>query len=131
MSADADIPASVDLFGKSVEDLQENIEIDEETGKITGTLAYIDDYTGFSGSVELQSGLYLAMHFESPTADKITIQIIGGTDQPKALDSDGLAVFRITSTEEKLKIVATLNNDDATKTVKEYILTDLVLEPNA
>lgn len=130
MSADADIPASVDLLGKSVEDLQENIEIDEETGKITGTLFYIDDYTGFSGSTELQSGHYLAMHFESDHADKITIQIIGGTDQPKALDSDGLAIFRITSTEEKLKIVATLNNDDATKTVKEYILTDLVLEPN-
>ncbi len=130
MSADADIPASVDLLGKSVEDLQEDIEIDEETGKITGTLFYIDDYTGFSGDTELQSGHYLAMHFESDHADKITIQIIGGTDQPKALDSDGLAIFRITSTEEKLKIVATLNNDDATKTVKEYILTDLVLEPN-
>lgn len=130
MSADADIPASVDLLGKSAEELQENIEIDEETGKITGTLFYIDDYTGFSGDTELQSGHYLAMHFESPVADKITIQIIGGTDQPKALDSDGLAIFRITSTEEKLKIVATLNDDDATKTVKEYILTDLVLEPN-
>lgn len=128
MSVDADIPASEDLFGKTVSDLQSNVKIGN--GAITGTLKYLDDYTGFSSKTEEQSGNYLAIHAEDSKADSITAELVGGTKGPVTLDSDGLIVFRIANKNtQSVKIVS--YKDGAVKDTKAYGLTGLVMEAPA
>jgi len=94
LSGDADIPAETDLFGKVVSDLQENVSVAEDG--ITGTSKYVTGYTGFSGDPELQSGNYLALHFEDDAANAIYVKLIGGSGNEVQLDSDGIIVLRIT-----------------------------------
>ena len=91
LSVDTSIGASVDLFGKTVFDLQDEIVI--ENNAISGTLKYVDDYTGFSGDVSLQSGNYIALHFSVPEVDDVTITVT--VTNPVVLDEDGIAVLRI------------------------------------
>ena len=89
---------------------------------INGHLAYITDYTGFSGDPELQSGNYLAVKFEATEDATVTIQLIGGAvvRDPVTLDSDMNAVLRISDpTNQKLKVVVTKNGyEDLTKIYK-------------
>ena len=125
MSVDADIPASEDLFGKTVSDLQSGVVIGS-TG-ITGSLKYIDDYTGFSSKPDEQSGNYLAIHAEDSKADSITAELVGGTKGPVTLDSDGLIVFRIANKNTQ-SIQIKSYKDGAVKDVKNYSLTGLTLE---
>lgn len=91
MTVDVEIAADEDLFGKVLSDLQEDIEIDD--GSITGTLKYVDDYTGFSGDQALQSGNYIAIHASVPEVDDATITV--KVTNPVVLDEDGIAVLRI------------------------------------
>ena len=125
MSVDADIPASEDLFGKTVSDLQSNVAI--AASGITGTLKYLDDYTGFSSKVEEQSGNYLAIHAEDSKADSITAELVGGTKGPVTLDSDGLIVFRIANKNTQ-SIQIKSYKDGVVKDVKNYSLAGLTLE---
>lgn len=80
-----------DLFGKTIGDLQSNVSINKNY--ITGTLKYVDDYTGFSSDPNLQSGNYLVLHAEVPDEDgvKITVKVTN----PVVLDADGIIVLRI------------------------------------
>ena len=128
LSVDADISASENLLGKYVTDLQEDIEIDSEEGKIEGTLKYVTGYTGFSGAAAEQSGNYLALHCEAlPEADNITVELLGGTvGHPATLDDDGLIVIRITDPETQ-KICVTAWKDGAS-VVQTYDLSGLTLE---
>lgn len=90
MSATPVTDDSIDLFGKVASDLQDNVEIGENA--ITGELLYVDDYTGFSGNVELQSGNYIALHFETDVEDAtITVTVTN----PSVLDEDGIIICRI------------------------------------
>lgn len=126
LSVDTDISADTDLLGKVVGDLQANIDIG--TDAISGTLKYVTGYTGFSGTTAEQSGNYIALHCEAfPTADSITVELIGGTvGHPITLDSDGLIVIRITDTDtQSIEVVATKG---ASKIVKRYTLNFLTLE---
>ena len=95
LALDTDIDAETDLLGKTVDDLQSGVSIRNNT--IYGTLFYQDDYTGFSGDEELQSGYYVVLHAEVPntTGTTITISKNGGT--PKTLDSDGILILRVTN----------------------------------
>lgn len=86
-------------------------------------LKYISDYTGFSGDTELQSGNYLAIHCEDENADNITIELVGGQDGPKQLDSDGIAIFRITSTTQSIKIVADEGGKEVARTFSLFGVT--------
>lgn len=106
MSVDADISTSEDLFGKTVDQLQSNVVVG--TNAITGTLLHVTDYTGFSSKTEEQSGNYLVTHSAVPGVDgvTITVEVVGGTSGPSTLGDDGLIVDRITSTTQKIKIVA-------------------------
>lgn len=125
LSVDADIPAGTDLLGKSATDLQSDIVIGEDS--ITGTLKYVTGYTGFSGVVEEQSGNYLAFHSATNiVADSITIELVNGaTGHPVTLDSDGLAVVRITDKDTQyLRVVA---HKDGAVAIKEYDLSELTL----
>lgn len=124
MSVDSDVPASTDLFGKSVTDLQENVTIGSNA--ITGTLKHVTDYTGFSSDTELQSGNYLVLHCEAENADKITVELVGGTKGPVTLDDDGIIVIRITDpATQTVKVVCT---NEHKKYTKVYTLSGLTLE---
>lgn len=125
MSVDADISTSEDLFGKTVDELQSGVSVG--TNAITGTLLYVDDYTGFSSKVEEQSGNYLALHCSVPLASDatITVEVIGGTSGPATLDDDGLIVDRIANTSQKIKVVASKTGYESV--TKTFNLTGLTL----
>ena len=67
------------------------MEIDEAEGEITGTLLYVDDYTGFSGDASLQSGNYLVLHFNAPAGATIKCTLTNEV----TLDDDRILILRI------------------------------------
>jgi hypothetical protein len=85
----------------------------------------VTGYTGYSGSAELQEGNFLALHFEAPEADSITVEVVGGHSGPRELDSDGLVVARIENTEQSIRAVAYFG--ESGMIIKEYALDDLTL----
>lgn len=100
--------------------------------KVTGTLKYVTDYTGFSGETELQSGNYLAMKWSEP-AEGVTSLKVGlvpsaiGMDLVECIDdTDRNGVFRVTSNDQKLKIVQSDGEHTKTQTfdLSELTLTD-------
>ena len=101
-------------------DLQQNVSVGK-TG-ITGTLKYVDDYIGFDpGTPELQSGNYLALHFEVPYADDVTITVT--VTNPSVLDEDGNIVLRIADKDSQT--VTVVAEADGQTITKEYSLTGL------
>lgn len=120
LSADADIDAEEDLLGKVVADLQENVEIDGTD--VTGTLHYLDDYTGFSGDPELQSGNYICLHFESSVPAVLQAAY---NDKTVTLTDDGILIVRVADKDLPLTVTATYNDQVVTKT---YDLSGLTLE---
>lgn len=127
MSIDSEISASEDLLGKTVDDLQKNVVVNPSN--IAGTLKYVTDYTGFSSDPAMQSGYFLALHAESNDADKITVEVVGGTSGPVQLDSDGLMVLKIANTNTQLvRIIATKDGVSSTRT---FSLKKLRLEQHA
>lgn len=127
LSVDADISDSEDLLGKSASDLQESIEVSDDA--IEGTLKYVTGYTGYSGSAELQEGNYLATHAESEDGATISVELIGGHSGPIILESDGLSVGRIESTEQVLRFTAMKAGKRTT--VKDFDLSGLTLATEA
>lgn len=106
---------TVDLLGKTVSDLQTNVVI--SNGAATGTLKYVDDYTGFSGDVSEQSGNYIALVAESVAGATITAELIGGIHGPVTLDSDGILIARITDSVTAVKYTTTKGTDSKTVTI--------------
>ena len=90
---DTEIGAETDLFGKYVSDLQSDVIIDNDDNEIVGTLKYVDDYTGFSSDVAMQSGNYIAIHASVDNVDDATITVT--ITNPSVLDEDGIFVGRI------------------------------------
>lgn len=128
MQVDADVPASLDLFGKTVSDLQSGVVVDGNV--IKGTLKYVPDYTGFSSKEEEQSGNYLAIHADDANADFITVELVGGTKGPVTLDEDRVIVLRIANKDTQSVKVTSIKNDE-TKDVVTLSLAKLTLEPAA
>lgn len=110
-------------MGKSVSDLQSGVEVHDTW--IDGTLHYVDDFTGFSSNVAQQSGNYLVLSFAHSDGATTTVEIIGGTSGPVALDSDMVHIARIANTDQKIKVVTTLDDETVTKI---YSLNSLTLE---
>ena len=122
---DTDIPQGVDLLGKQLDDLQEDIAVGDDA--ISGTLKYITGWTAFSGDVSEQSGNYLALHIDTEIpADSITAELINGNvGHPVTLDNDRTLIVRISDVDtQSLQIVATLNDLTITK---DFDLSDLTL----
>lgn len=88
----------MDLFGKTVSDLQSDILIGNNT--IAGTLKYVDDYTGFSSKPAEQSGNYLVLHaaVEQDVTPVITVTVTN----PSTLDDDGTIVLRIADKDSQI-----------------------------
>lgn len=123
MSIDAEVSASTDLLGKSVTDLQSDIVIGDIA--IGGVSHYVDDYTGYSGDPDLQSGNYLALHASADEGATIKVILVGGEDDERTLDSDGLVVARLTDEVTGIKFTATKDSKTETRTLS---LVSLVLE---
>lgn len=117
------VDPSVDLFGKTVTDLQDNIAI--RNGAISGTLKYVADYTGFSGDASLQSGNYIAIQASVPGVDDVTITV--KVTNPVTLDEDGIAVLRIADkSSQTITVVA--SKDGFAPVTKVYSLSELYCE---
>ena len=105
-------------------DLQSNVVIGANS--ITGTLKYVEDYTGFSSDPSLRYGHYLVIHAESPDVDDATISV--KVTNPVTLDSDGIAVLRIADKDSQtLTVVASKPGYETT--TKVYSLSGLTVEP--
>ena len=118
------LSGSVDLLGKTADDLQTGVEVGN--GAITGTLKYVTGYTGFSGDVEEQSGNYLALKVTAVEGATITVELINGTvGHPVTLDEDGMIVIRITDkSTQSVQVVAT---KDSKSEVFNFSLSGLTL----
>lgn len=126
MLVDAEIPASTDLLGKVVTDLQEDVAIGNDA--ITGTLKYVDGYTGYSGDPDEQVGNYLAFHCSAADGATIEVKLEGGPLDWQELDEDGLVISRITDKDDQtVKVRASLEGEEGYET-KEFSLSGLVLE---
>ena len=86
----------------------------------------VSNYTGFSSIPGEQSGHYLALKVtDTPKSDKITVELVGGTKGPVALDDDRQIVLLIKNKDtQSVKIVAKKGAETATDT---YTLTGLTL----
>jgi hypothetical protein len=94
---------------------------------ITGTLKYVDDYTGFSGDPALQEGNFLVFHAAVPNVDDVTITAT--MDNTSTLDSDGIGVFRVRDkSSQTLTIVASKEGYDSV--TKVFSLSGLTCEEN-
>lgn len=105
-------------YGKEVDDLQSNIEINSDS--IVGTLRYVTGYTGYSGDVEKQSGNFLALDISSTPSDAVvTAEILGGDSEgnPVTVD-DGYLVIRVADRKQKLKLVVTSGDNVIEKVLR-------------
>ena len=123
--------SSKTVLGKAVSDLQTNVTI--TNGVISGTLPYIEDFTGFSSDPELQSGNYLVLSiadiYAAATSVKggIVPSSIGADLVEMINDPDRNIVLRVTSTSQ----VATFVQSDAegNTLTQEFSCANLVLSP--
>ena len=108
-------------------DLQSDIKIGANA--IGGSLAFVDDYTGFSGDARLQSGHFLVVHCDTGnvTADRITVQVLNGEFGPATLDEDGIAILRIK--DANAQAVQVVAYKDGYAASKLFDLSGLTLEP--
>lgn len=113
---------NTDLLGKTADQLQSGIKVKKDG--ISGTLAHVAGYTGFSGDIAEQSGNYIALIAESADGAVIKAQVIGGTHGEVTLDSDRILVARIANNTQSIRFTATKGGKTATV---EYALTNLVL----
>ena len=122
LTVDTDVDANEDLLGKVISDLQENVVIG--TDSITGTLLYVDDYTGFSSKAEETVGNYIVIHAFVPDVDGVTITV--KVTNPVTLDADGIAVLKIADKDTQT-ITVTASKDGFEDVTKVYSLTGLTL----
>lgn len=122
MSARPITDTSEDLFGKTVSDLQTSVRVNDT--RIVGKLKYVADYEGFSGDPELQSGNYIALHFEADAPDAtITVKVTN----PVTLDDDGDVVLRIADkSTQTITVVASADGYESV--TKVYDLSRLTVE---
>ncbi len=92
---------------------------------IKGVLHYVTGYTGFSSNVDEQSGNFLVLKFQHSEGATTTVEIIGGTSGPVALDEDMIWVGQIEPSDQGIRVVTTLDGESITKV---YSIDNLVLE---
>lgn len=122
LAIDVDIDTTVDLLGKYVTDLQEDVEIDGNY--VTGTIKYVDDYTDFSSDPSLQSGHYIVLHAAIEDVDGATITV--KHTRTVTLDEDGILILHIASLDTP--VVYTATKPGYRKVTKTIYLNKLTLE---
>lgn len=118
LTADADIDSELDLFGKTVDDFQSDIEINGTS--VSGTLNYIDDYSAAGYTGEEAYGNYIVLHFEVPDEEDVTIQTtINGRTQ--TLDEDGILIAHIADKDSQtLTVVASKEGYESVTKVYDF-----------
>lgn len=132
LTIDANISDSVDLLGKVASDLQSDIVI--ANGAITGTLKYVEGYTGWSSNPDEQEGNYIALHFEVPnvTDASIYVRFPTGSNKKYIVDAtDGLIVSRLTAAHLAGGLEVTVTHDDYADFVTTFDISDITLTPKA
>ena len=125
MTIDFDIADATDLLGKKDYELQENMKL--EDGKVTGTLLYVDDYTGFSNVEEEQEGNFIAIHCSIPDVTGATINFVSKSGTKYPVDpSDGLIVLRIKGGLSKFKFE--ISKDGTPTVTKEFDVSGVARE---
>lgn len=119
-SEEVTIPSGeTQLYGKSVNDLAENLFVDE-SGNVTGTLKNVTGYTGFSSSEDEQSGHYFPFTLVN-TGTNMTFKKNGVISKDN-IPFEANNVFRITSNSDTFEVLV----DGAS--VITFKFTDTVLE---
>lgn len=113
-----------EVLGMKVSSLQSNINVNDDY--ISGTLHYVEDFTGFSNKESEQRGNFLALQFEVESGATTTVELVGGKTGPVTLDSDMNWVGRITNPDTQTIRVITSKNGG--KVTKIYGLNRLVCE---
>lgn len=127
---DVDVAAAEDLLGKVIGDLQENVVVGSHY--VTGTLFFVDDYTGFSGDPALQEGHYLVTHASVPDVNGVTISVsLSMREGSKNLDADGILVTRLTEEHmgQNVKLTWTAKKEGYPDYSVTLNLTKLILGP--
>lgn len=103
------------LFGETVSNLQSNVVVNADTKTISGDLAYVENYTGFSDDTTLQAGNYIALMFATEPGDAVTtIELVGGTTGSYKVDGNAI-VCRVTNKDtQTIKVSATKGTDNNT-----------------
>lgn len=86
-------------------------------------------FTDFSSESTEQEGNYLALKFDYPEGATTTVEIVGGTKGPVALDEDKNWVGLIKSNSTQSIKVVTTKSDESVE--KIYTLTGLTLDPKS
>ena len=126
VNVDANVGGDVDLFGKVVSDLQEDVTVSPDG--VTGTLKYVADYSSaYSG--DEASGNYLVLRCTTPGVEDavITVEVVGGVHGPQTLDADGIVICRIADKSTQTVQVVASKEGLGTDTVT-LDLTGLTLE---
>lgn len=123
LTVDSLIADTIDLDGKAASDLQTGISVGANA--ITGTLKYVDDYTGYSTEASEQAGNYLALHCTVPGVEDVTIT--ANVSEDKTVDSsNGTVVLRIADKTAPLTVTASkVGYEDVVKT---YSISGLILQ---
>lgn len=102
-----------DALGKTVSELQENIQI--VGNKITGKLKKVTGFSGFSTSPDEQEGHYLVTSVYAPEGATVKFKIEGGKAAEKTLDpTDHQIIWKISSTSQKPTLTITYKNQTGT-----------------
>lgn len=106
--------------------MQTGIEFGD--GLITGTLKYITGWTAFSGNPEYQNGNFLVIHCDANSDATIKVGMFPNQDGKGmiTLDSDGLAVLRVTDKDAQEVVVQAINVDSGIE--KRFSLAGLTLQ---
>lgn len=124
LSVDA-MDGKTGCYGLTAEDLQDGIEVSGNA--ISGTLKYIEGFTGFSGDPAEQSGNFLALSLTSDDAEKIETKIINGDHDIYAdCTDDRFCVYRIKDPSNQ-KIEVKLTKSEHTES-RIYNLNGLILK---
>lgn len=117
-------------YGKPASELQTGVTI---TGSdFTGTLHYVENYTGFSSDTGMNFGNFLAVTFDAP--DDVTLSVTlnkaNTTQGPVVLEKgDRDCVFRITDKEQQSITVKV--EKDGMSNEETYGFSKLTLEPKS
>lgn len=123
LSSDVEIPAAgQDLYGKSVGDMVEGIEV-AENGAVTGTFRYVTGYTGFNSAEPSEQEGYFFPFTLKKSGTTMTFKK-NGEDGKVDIPWEADNVFRVTSSDTFTVLV-----DD--EEVITFSFSGATFEPNA
>lgn len=110
------------VLGKLISTVQTDVAVDEASGRITGELAYIEDWTQYS-AVD-NTGNFIALAIDSAALASFSIHKASTPEKVVVFDEDMTVVVKITDLNDEIVIDAI---DSGITTRKIYPIRDLIL----